>query len=84
VYRARGAVVGENFSQIGEYSSTVKNRQKCASVPCRVSLKGLMKDLSRKAPLLIISQLKGQLTISKLFENSALLNRADKPALYVG
>jgi hypothetical protein len=29
VYRVRGAMVGGNFSPIGEYSSTVKNRQKC-------------------------------------------------------
>jgi hypothetical protein len=28
VYRVRGAMVGGNFSPIGEYSSTVKNRQK--------------------------------------------------------
>ncbi len=28
VYRARGAVVGRNFSPIGKYSSTVKNQQK--------------------------------------------------------
>jgi hypothetical protein len=27
-YRVRGAVVGGNFSPIGDYSSTVKNRQK--------------------------------------------------------
>ncbi len=28
VYRVRGAVVGGNFSPIGEYPSTVKNRRK--------------------------------------------------------
>ncbi len=41
VYRVRGAVVGGNFSPIGEYLSTVKNRQKWASVHRRVGLKGL-------------------------------------------
>jgi hypothetical protein len=35
VYRVRGAVVGENLMPIGEYSSTVKNRRKCAAVVCR-------------------------------------------------
>jgi hypothetical protein len=28
VFRVRGAMVGGNFSPFGEYSSTVKNRQK--------------------------------------------------------
>jgi hypothetical protein len=37
----RGAVVGGIFSPIGEYSSTVKNQQKLASVHRRVGLKGL-------------------------------------------
>jgi hypothetical protein len=41
VYRVRGAMVGGNFSPIGEYSSTVKNQQKWASVHRRVGLKGL-------------------------------------------
>jgi hypothetical protein len=35
VLRVRGAVVGENLTPIGEYSSTVKNRRKCATVPSR-------------------------------------------------
>ncbi len=43
VYRMRGAMVGRNFSPIGEYSSTVKNRQKWASVHRCVGLKGLKK-----------------------------------------
>jgi hypothetical protein len=42
VYRVRGAMVGGNFSPIGEYSSTVKNRQKWASAHRRVGLKGLI------------------------------------------
>ncbi len=41
VYRVRGVMVGGNFSPIWEYSSTVKNRQKWASVHRRVGLKGL-------------------------------------------
>jgi hypothetical protein len=32
-YRVHGEVVDGNFSLIGEYSSTVKNQQKYASVP---------------------------------------------------
>jgi hypothetical protein len=28
VYWVRGAVIGGNFTRIGEYSSTVKNQQK--------------------------------------------------------
>jgi hypothetical protein len=38
----RGAVVGENLTLIGEYSSTVKNRRKCATVYRRVVVKGLV------------------------------------------
>jgi hypothetical protein len=38
----RGAVVGENLTPIGEYSSTVKNRRKCATVYRRVVVKGLV------------------------------------------
>ncbi len=41
MYRVRSGMVGGNFSPIGEYSSTVKNRQKRASVHRRVGLKGL-------------------------------------------
>jgi hypothetical protein len=41
VYRLHCAVVGVNFSPIGEYTSTVKNRQKWASVHRRVDVKGL-------------------------------------------
>jgi energy-converting hydrogenase Eha subunit G len=36
-----GAVVGENLTPIREYLSTVKNRQKCATVYRRVVVKGL-------------------------------------------
>ncbi len=35
-----GAVVGENLTPIGEYSSTVKNRQKWTTVYGASSLKG--------------------------------------------
>ncbi len=41
VYRVRGAVVGGNFLPIREYSSTVKNRQNCATVHHRVGVIGL-------------------------------------------
>jgi hypothetical protein len=41
VYRVRGAVVGENLTQNGEYSSTVKNRQKCVTVNRGVVVKGI-------------------------------------------
>ncbi len=41
VYRVRGAIVGENLMPIREYSSTVKNRRKCATVYHRVVVKGL-------------------------------------------
>jgi hypothetical protein len=43
----RGAVVGENLTPIGEYSSTVKNRQKCAAVYLRVVVEGLTKHKDR-------------------------------------
>jgi hypothetical protein len=46
VYRVRGAMVGRNFLPIGEYSSTVKNRQKRASVHRRVGLKRLKENMS--------------------------------------
>jgi hypothetical protein len=37
-----GAVVGENLTPIGEYSSTVKNRRKCARYIYRhVVVKGI-------------------------------------------
>jgi hypothetical protein len=48
VYRVRGAVVGENFTQNEEYSSTVKNRQKCVTVTVASSLKGYIYILFTK------------------------------------
>ncbi len=43
LYSVEGAwwEVGENLTPIGEYSSTVKNRRKCATVYRRVVVKGL-------------------------------------------
>jgi hypothetical protein len=41
VKRVRCAVVGKNLTPIGEYSSTVKNQRKCATVYCCVVVKGL-------------------------------------------
>jgi hypothetical protein len=53
VYRVRAGMVGGNFSPIGEYSSTVKNRQKWASVHRRVGLKGKHFNILRQSYSLI-------------------------------
>ncbi len=42
MYRVCGAVIGGNFTPIGEYSSTVKNRRKWVMVFRRVGAKGLI------------------------------------------
>ncbi len=45
LYNVLGAWCGGNFSPTGEYSSTVKNRQKWASVHRRVGVKGLFSNI---------------------------------------
>jgi hypothetical protein len=40
VYRVRGAVIGENLTPIGEYSSIFKNLYKCMTIYRLVLLKG--------------------------------------------
>jgi hypothetical protein len=59
-----GAVVGENLTPVGEYSSTVKNRRKCATVYRRVVVKGLKGQYVKKIKYYEIENIK-ELNIPK-------------------